>query len=298
MNFILYLGFLLLVLVFFGHYFLQRLEEHNYKIMTLAEILTSISSDIQNIRVNKKQQEEPLQADEEIKEILLTVDTNANHNLSDSRIYVSDDEDDDDDVTDNDDDEDDEDENDVVNDDDTNTPIRLVNIFGSLENQLFQFAENAFAVHVTTERQQQKRNVYEISQIDEEMGEGISNALSSENILSENILSENLSSGNLSYENLESDTLLSDTVSEQVQQVTLEQFLDEQTEQLNEQELGSDVHEEQHVKEQGEDIKASTLNYKNYSVDQLKKLVTQKGLSTKVSKMKKNDLIQLLVTNE
>jgi hypothetical protein len=53
---IIYLGFFLLILGFLGHHILQRLDDHNHKIITLANIVTSLSQDFQRTLATSEKQ--------------------------------------------------------------------------------------------------------------------------------------------------------------------------------------------------------------------------------------------------
>ena len=54
LNCLIYLGVSLLVLGLFGNYILQRIEDQNHKVVTLASIVTSITAELQTLKLCNK----------------------------------------------------------------------------------------------------------------------------------------------------------------------------------------------------------------------------------------------------
>jgi len=141
---ILYLGIIILVLVLFGNYIHQRLEDQNHKIVTLASIVTTLTGEIQQLKSQPQ-----IQVQEQTKPAILEsveikqekFDNNALICVSDDEIdEVEDDEEDDDDEEDEDDEEDDNDDlrlidSDIVTCQDLNQDedcIKIINMMNSL----------------------------------------------------------------------------------------------------------------------------------------------------------------------
>jgi len=94
MNSLIYLGIVLLVLGLFGNFILTRLNDQNTKIVTLANIITSMTDEIQDLKLNNnlhvpQRQKQQEQIDFLKNEIQLE--------MLDDRLYVSDNDDEEDD---------------------------------------------------------------------------------------------------------------------------------------------------------------------------------------------------------
>ncbi|NBR15958.1 MAG: hypothetical protein EBU01_15485, partial [Crocinitomicaceae bacterium] len=101
---ILYLGIIILVLVLFGNYIHQRLEDQNHKIVTLASIVTTLTGEIQQLKSQPQ-----IQVQEQTKlAILESVEIKQEKFDNNALICVSDDEIDEDEDDDDDNDEDEE----------------------------------------------------------------------------------------------------------------------------------------------------------------------------------------------
>jgi hypothetical protein len=212
---IIYLGFILLILGFFANYFLQRLEDHSQKIATLANIASTLVSDIQST----KQMSPPGPAPSSLPSST-PPSTPPTSNLTQEHflISVSDDDDDDDDDGDDDDGDDDDDDDDDV-DVDVVSSFRMVPLMDPIQ-----------ILSMITGQQIKIEKQIEIEVLEE----------------SPDFVPEN-----------------SPVV----------------------------------VQEEPSSPEKEPSFYRKLNVDQLRKLVTEKGLSSKVSKLKKAELIELLDNN-
>ena len=275
-----YLGFLLLVLGFFAHYIFHRFEEQNHKIKTLGKILTSITTELKDLKENgNKYQEEDVvvdlnenvETDNDLKPTLLeTINTNNLCIVSDDDTDYEDDDEEDDDN------DDEEDKKDI------------------LRCQFMQQSGCGVGVNVGRIDPFTLMSIF--------AGTGVSSGSTGAFFTTSgnNSVSRNNSVFDSAFDIDENivENIDEELVEEEDDEEEEEEEQDEDEQEINVLKNGESVNEnvnENVVEKVSNDILNS--DYKKMSVEQLRKCVTSKGLTTKVSKLKKMELVELLENN-
>ena len=278
-----YLGFLLLVLGFFAHYIFHRFEEQNHKIKTLGKILTSITTELKDMKEigNKYQEEdevvdlnENVETDNEVEEVKPTLLETINTN---NLCIVSDDD------TDYEDDDEEEDDDDDDDDDEENKK-------DILRCQFMQQSGCGVGVNVGRIDPFTLMSIF--------AGTGVSSGSTGAFFTT---------SGNNSVSRNNSVFDSAFDIDENIVENIDEELVEEEEDDDKEEEHDEDEQEINVLKNVNESVNENVVekvsneilnsDYKKMSVEQLRKCVTSKGLTTKVSKLKKMELVELLENN-
>jgi hypothetical protein len=277
-----YLGFLLLVLGFFAHYIFHRFEEQNHKIKTLGKILTSITAEFKDIKTMNNNQLFPnveeeleLQLNEEEEQEVVIVDEQENTKTS---------------------------SNSNINSTSTSTNIKK----GGLET----INTNTLCIVSDDDTD------YEDDDGSDEESECEDEDEDSDNVLKCNFMQSTSGGGGGGVVGrIDPFTLMSIFAgagtsgfqgSEGVKIFTTASYhnsafdIDENVVETFEEVENVQENVEENVEEEVQNVKEEEniiTDYKKMSVEQLRKCVTSKGLTTKVSKLKKMELVELLENN-
>lgn len=277
-----YLGFLLLVLGFFAHYVFHRFEEQNHKIKTLGKILTSITTEFKDFKdlkletdltedqVQKLQQVHQLQQeqeedeeDEDLKEEENSkhLDVNILESINTNSLCIVSDDDTDYEV-------DDEDTDTDTESDEEENNIKSV------------FKQGGVVVGGGSGH---------VGRIDPLTLMSIFAGAEASSIFTASFHKSAFDIDETIVEEVEEEVKVVEQVVEE-EQVNVKEVL--KTEQVKKEQV-----KEEEVKEEEEVVEQVELDYKKMSVEQLRKCVSSKGLATKISKLKKMELVELLENN-
>ena len=313
LNFVIYLGLTILLLVLFGNYMNQRIEDQNHKIVTLASILTTLTTEIQILRSSSQptttatttastteigpsyKKSSPEQTPESfyqasqdilrphfsfgssssgnIELVIVSDDENDDNDDDDENnleIIDSNNDDDNDDDNDNDNDDDDEDDDDENNDDKANQLLLcMTNDFNNnnCDNNHFKIIDfMAAAMNSMDPYENSLICSIECNQFPFKK----THSTHSKNIIEE---VEELTDSN-------NNNLLE---------------IENENDEENVENENQNVAEKENSKPTKEiEIEVVEKEYKKMTVEQLRKLVVEKQLSLKPSKLKKNELLNLL----
>jgi hypothetical protein len=258
-TFLMFLGILVLIVALMVVYFESKMRDQNHKIASMLSLVSTLAEDMNGVKMGLNQLA--------VTRMGGSFPQNFEQPLENSRVLykqesnlieVSDDDDDDDDIEENDDIDDDdiEDEDDQDDDDDEDEDD---------DNDESSHEVKVLKINMTSQNQYEdslSENNLEIDDLDEELDD----------------LDEELSEvKSLSSKSSKLSDKLEETVYEKTFQEPLSISADLKTISINLEESHPD-----------------SLDYKKLSLPKLRSIVSEKGLSSDSSKLKKNELLKLL----
>ena len=283
-SFFMCLGILVLLTALIVVYFESKMREQNHKIASMLSLVSSLAEEQNNLRMETYSMITTGQnsSSNSLPSNNVNNFSNShfiNKNENEELINVSDDEEDEDyeNEDSNSDNEDEDEESDEESDDDSDSD----------ENEVIEISENDIKILKINIKNDDEEDNFNIHQIDdlEELGENDDESTSSEidenefddsSSSDEDLKEEHIISNNL--DNLE-ESKDSDIVFEEKPKLDLNEI---DFKQISISGLEKDV------------IDSETMDYKKFSLNKLKSVVVEKGLIKDSSKLKKNELLNLL----
>ena len=283
-SFFMCLGILVLLTALIVVYFESKMREQNHKIASMLSLVSSLAEEQNNLRMETYRMITTGQnsSSNSLPSNNVNNFSNShfiNKNENEELINVSDDEEDEDyeNEDSNSDNEDEDEESDEESDDDSDSD----------ENEVIEISENDIKILKINIKNDDEEDNFNIHQIDdlEELGENDDESTSSEidenefddsSSSDEDLKEEHIISNNL--DNLE-ESKDSDIVFEEKPKLDLNEI---DFKQISISGLEKDV------------IDSETMDYKKFSLNKLKSVVVEKGLIKDSSKLKKNELLNLL----
>ena len=276
-SFFMCLGILVLLTALIVVYFESKMREQNHKIASMLSLVSSLAEEQNNLRMETYRMITSGQNSSANSIPLNNVNNfNSSHfinkNENDELINVSDDDDDDEEDDDSDNEDSDEEDEDSDSDD---------------ENEVIEISENDIKILKINIKNDDEEDNFNIHQIDdlEELGENDDESTSSE--IDENELDDSSSSD----EDLKEEHIVSNNL-DNLEESKDGDIVFEETSKLD---LNTIDFKQISISGLEKDaIDAETMDYKKFSLNKLKSVVVEKGLIKDSSKLKKNELLNLL----
>jgi len=283
-SFFMCLGILVLLTALIVVYFESKMREQNHKIASMLSLVSSLAEEQNNLRMETYRMITTGQnsSSNSLPSNNVNNFSNShfiNKNENDELINVSDDDDDEDDE-DSDNEESDEEDEDSDSDDENDDS-------DSDENEVIEISENDIKILKINIKNDDEEDNFNIHQIDdlEELGENDDDSSSSE--IDENELDDSSSSD----EDLKEEHIISNNL-DNLEESKDSDIVFEETPKLD---LNAIDFKQISISGLEKDaIDAETMDYKKFSLNKLKSVVVEKGLIKDSSKLKKNELLNLL----
>jgi hypothetical protein len=284
-SFFMCLGILVLLTALIVVYFESKMREQNHKIASMLSLVSSLAEEQNNLRMETYRMITSGQNSSANSIPLNNVNNfNSSHfinkNENDELINVSDDDDDDEEDDDSDNEDSDEEDEDSDSDDENDDS-------DSDENEVIEISENDIKILKINIKNDDEEDNFNIHQIDdlEELGENDDESTSSE--IDENELDDSSSSD----EDLKEEHIVSNNL-DNLEESKDGDIVFEETSKLD---LNTIDFKQISISGLEKDaIDAETMDYKKFSLNKLKSVVVEKGLIKDSSKLKKNELLNLL----
>jgi hypothetical protein len=283
-SFFMCLGILVLLTALIVVYFESKMREQNHKIASMLSLVSSLAEEQNNLRMETYRMITTGQnsSSNSLPSNNVNNFSNShfiNKNENDELINVSDDDDDEDDE-DSDNEESDEEDEDSDSDDENDDS-------DSDENEVIEISENDIKILKINIKNDDEEDNFNIHQIDdlEELGENDDDSSSSE--IDENELGDSSSSD----EDLKEEHIISNNL-DNLEESKDSDIVFEETPKLD---LNAIDFKQISISGLEKDsIDSETMDYKKFSLNKLKSVVVEKGLIKDSSKLKKNELLNLL----
>lgn len=281
-----YLGFLLLVLGFFAHYIFHRFEEQNHKIKTLGKILTSLTSEIKDYKFFKDLKFESDLTEHQVKEVRQGEGEEEEEGEGEEEG------------------EEEEEKGKEVEVEDlkidlkeaVNSKHHDVNILESINtNSLCIVSDDDTDYEEDEDDTESDDEENDIQSVFKQIGVSNGGVIGRIDRIDPLTLMSifagaEASMFTASYHKSAFD--IDETIVEEVEEEVIEE-----EQEVKEEQVVKEVEKEKQVVEEEQVVEQVELDYKKMSVEQLRKCVSSKGLATKVSKLKKMELVELLENN-